>query len=248
MLPFRHPVVAAKQLATLDQLSGGRLTVGVGIGAYREEYEALHPEGRLHRGRYAEEWLGAIDLLFTQRHASFQGEYIGFQDVETYPKPRQTRLPLLSGGNSSGSRDRAGRLLDGWLPACLSPEEVARGLAEVRVAADGAGRELPVDFDVALQVGVSVASTTEEAIRQFRSSQLYAHLQSLSSSTLRGQQDGDLISRNLVGTPEQVVDQIGAYVDAGVTTMAALLFACDTVAETRDAMRKFQDEVMSRLA
>ncbi len=247
VLPFRHPVVAAKQLATIDQLSGGRLVVGVGIGAYREEYEAMHPGVSLHRGRYAEEALQALDTLFRDRRSSFAGEYIDFADVESFPKPLQQPLPILSGGNSPGSKDRAGRLVHGWLPACLSPDELATGLAEVRAAADRAGRDLPDDFEVALQVGVSIAPTHEEAVARFRSSQVYAHMVSLSQSTLKGQQDGDLLSRNLVGTPDQVRAQVEAYVEAGVTTLSGLLFACDTVVETREEMARFADEVIQPL-
>ena len=246
VLPFRHPVVAAKQLATLDHLSGGRLTVGVGIGAYREEYESLHPDHALHRGRYAEEALKAFDALFTQRRASFDGDYVRFDDVESFPKPVQSPLPFLSGGNSAGSRARAGRLVHGWLPACLTPEEVASGLSDVHAAADAVGRDLPPDFEVALQLGVSVAPTAAEARERFRRSQLHAHLESLSGSTLRDQQDDDLVVRNLVGTPDQVADRIAEYVDSGVDTFAGLLFACNTVAETREAMRVFSRDVMSR--
>ena len=247
VLPFRHPVVAAKQLATIDQLSGGRLVAGVGIGAYREEFEALHPGVRIHRGRYAEEALQSLRRLFTERRASFDGEFIRFADVESYPKPLQDPLPLLSGGNSPGSKDRAGRLADGWLPACLTPAEVAAGLDAIRVAAERAGRTLPAHFEVALQVGVSVAATREAATARFRSSQVYAHMQSLAGSTLKDQQDGDLESRNLVGTPDEVAEQVQAYVDAGVDTFAGLLFACDTVGETLEAMTLFRDEVMARV-
>jgi len=151
VLPFRHPVVAAKQLATLDHLSGGRLVVGVGIGAYREEFEALQPGVALHRGRYAEEAIRSLQLLFTQRRASFDGEYVRFADVESYPKPRQPVLPILSGGNSVGSKDRAARLGQGWLPACLTPEELTAGISEIRKTAADSGRELPAGFEVALQ-------------------------------------------------------------------------------------------------
>lgn len=246
VLPFRHPVVAAKQLATIDQLSHGRLTVGVGIGAYREEYEALHPGVKLHRGRYAEEALESLQLLFTERRASFDGEYIRFADVESYPKPFQDPLPLLSGGNSAGSKDRAGRLVDGWLPACLTPAEVAAGMDSIRTSAKQVDRELPEHFEMALQVGVSVASTREAAEARFRSSQVYKHMESLAGSTLKDQQDGDLLSRNLVGTPDEVAEQVQAYLDAGVDTFAGLLFACDTVGETLQAMELFRDEVMAR--
>lgn len=248
VLPFRHPVVAAKQLATIDQLSGGRLVVGVGIGAYREELEALHPDIRIHRGDYAEEALESLEMLFTQRRASYDGTYLSFTDVESYPKPLQTPLPILSGGNSAGSRDRAGRLVHGWLPACLSPDEVAAGLTDITAAASSVGRTLPDDFEVALQLGVSVADSHDEAVDRFRRSQVYAHLVSLSGSTLKDQQDGDLIGRNLVGTPEEVRQQVAAYVEAGVDTFAGLLFACDTVQETRDAMRRFACDVIGVLS
>ena len=243
VLPFRHPVVLAKQAATLDHLSGGRLIMGVGIGAYREEFEAMWPERRLNRGEYAAEALAALAALFTQRRASYQGKWVTFEDVESFPKPVQSPLPVLSGGNSDGSRLRAATLGTGWLPACLTPAELAAGLAEVRQAAAGAGRELPATFEVALQLGVCVAPTREQAIRRFTGSQLYAHLRSLSKSTLRGQQD-DLVAHNLVGTPAEVLARIDEYRQAGVTTLAGLLFAADTVPATLAAMSEFSTEVI----
>jgi probable F420-dependent oxidoreductase len=246
VLPFRHPVVAAKQLATLDHLSGGRLVVGVGIGAYREEFEALQPGVALHRGRYAEEAIRSLQLLFTQRRASFDGEYIRFADVESYPKPRQAVLPILSGGNSAGSKDRAARLGQGWLPACLTPAEVAAGISEIRKTAADAGRELPAGFEVAMQMGVAVGATAEAAAGQFESSHIYTHMRSLSKSTLKDQQIGDFAARNLIGTPDQIAEQVRRYAAAGVDCLAGLLFAANTMAETVEQIRLFRDEVMVR--
>jgi probable F420-dependent oxidoreductase len=246
VLPFRHPVVAAKQLATLDHLSGGRLVVGVGIGAYREEFEALQPGVALHRGRYAEEAIRSLQLLFTQRRASFDGEYIRFADVESYPKPRQPVLPILSGGNSAGSKDRAARLGQGWLPACLTPDEVAAGISEIRKTAADSGRELPAGFEVALQVGVAVGGTAEAAAGQFESSHIYTHMRSLSKSTLKDQRIGDFAARNLIGTPDQIAEQVRRYAAAGVDCLAGLLFAANTMAETVEQIRLFRDEVMVR--
>ncbi|MFL6128957.1 MAG: TIGR03619 family F420-dependent LLM class oxidoreductase [Mycobacteriales bacterium] len=244
VLPFRHPVVAAKQVATLDQLSGGRAVLGVGIGAYREEFEAMSPDRSLHRGRYAEEAIGALRVLLTERRASVDGKWLRFTDVESYPKPVQTPLPILSGGNAAGSRSRAARLGDGWLPACLTPGEVAAGLADIRLTAERAGRPLPAGFEVALQVGVSVAATRAQAWEKFRRSQLHAHLLSLSRTTLRDQGTADLADRNLVGTPAEVAERIAEYREAGVDTLAGLLFAADTVPETLDAMVEFSETVI----
>jgi probable F420-dependent oxidoreductase len=245
VLPFRNPVVAAKQAATLDQLSHGRVVLGVGIGAYREELLAMDPQSRLHRGEHAEEAITALRTLFTDRSASFRGTWVAFEDVESYPKPYRSRLPILSGGNAPGSRSRAARLGDGWLPACLSPAEVRTGLGQIRNEAAAHGRELPDDFEVALQVAVSVGRTREEAWQRFESSQVFHHLASLSKTTLKDQGLDDLASRNLIGTPDQVREQVHAYQEAGVNTLAALLFATDTVEETTDAMAEFSADVMS---
>lgn len=243
VLPFRHPVPVAKQIATLDQLSGGRVMLGVGIGAYREEFEAMWHGRTLHRGDFARECLESLDALFTQRRAGYEGDYISFADVESYPKPIQQPLPVLSGGNAVGSKVRAGQLCHGWIPACLTVEEMADGLAEVRAAAEEVGRELPADFDVAPQMGIAIGATHEEAWAKFERSQLYAHTRSLSESTLKGRQGG-VEQRNLIGTAEEITERVAAYAEAGVTTMSALLFACDDVAETLEDMQAVAEGVL----
>jgi probable F420-dependent oxidoreductase len=243
VMAFRHPVVVAKMAATLDQLSHGRLLLGVGIGAYREEAEAMYHGLRMNRGRHAREFLEALTLLLTERRASYSGEYISFEDVESFPKPVQNPLPVLSGGNAPGSKERAGRYATGWIPACLTPEEVAAGLAEIRAAAAAAGRELPADFDVAPQLSVSLGRTREEAWARFERSQLYAHMRSLSQSTLKGRQDS-WFERNLIGSPDDILEQVAKYEQAGVTTLSALLFAANDVSETLDQMAEFAETVI----
>src|SRR6266849_2036245 len=113
VLPMRHMVVAAKQVATLDQLSGGRVILGVGTGAYREEYEALFPDARdAHRGTIVDEGMRALRLLFTERRATFRGRYVRFEEVECYPKPLQSPLPIYAGGNHAEVRRRVRRGMD----------------------------------------------------------------------------------------------------------------------------------------
>jgi probable F420-dependent oxidoreductase len=244
VMTFRHPVVLAKQAMTLDQLSGGRFMLGVGIGAYREETEAMWPGRTMHRGDYAAEFMQACSVLFRERRASFQGNYVNFTDVESYPKAVQDPLPVLSGGNATGSKQRAGRYADGWLPACLTPAEMASGLAEVRAAAEAAGRELPADFDVAPQLSVAIGRTSQDAMATFESSQLYKHMLSLSQSTLKGRQ-ADWADRNLIGTAEQMIDQIGRYAEAGVTTLSGLLFASNDISHTIDQVSEFAETVIA---
>jgi probable F420-dependent oxidoreductase len=244
VMTFRHPVVAAKMAATLDQISHGRFILGLGIGAYREETEAMYPGTKMHRGRYATEFMESLRVLFTERHATYRGEYISFENVESYPKPAQATLPLLSGGNAPASKQRAALYGTGWIPAVLTPEECAAGVAEIQATAAGAGRELPADFDVAPQLSVSIGRTREEAWQRFERSQLYAHMRSLSKSTLKDQQGG-WVERNLIGTPEDIAEQVHRYAAAGVTTLSALLFAANNVAETLDMMAEFAETVIA---
>lgn len=245
VLPFRHPVVAAKQAATLDLLSGGRLVLGVGIGAYREEFEAMWPGRPLNRGEHAREFLESLALLFTERRASYEGRWISFADVESFPKPLQQPLPILSGGNASGSRRRAATLGHGWLPACLTAEEIAEGVADIERTAEAAGRRLPDGFEVAPQLAVSMAATREKAMRRFEASQVHAHLESLGASTLKGRTGGH-VERNLIGTPDDIAERAAAYREAGATTLSGLLFAANTVEETLEAMHAFSEEIIPK--
>src|SRR5580765_2772873 len=125
VLPMRTMPVLAKQVATLDQLSGGRVILGVGTGAYREEYEALYPDARdARRGDITDEGMRALRLLFTERQASFRGRHVRFEGVECFPKPRQTPLPMYAGGNHPEVRRRAGEYGEGWMPAGPPPGSV----------------------------------------------------------------------------------------------------------------------------
>jgi probable F420-dependent oxidoreductase len=243
VLPMRHVVVAAKQAATLDQLSGGRLILGVGTGAYREEYEALFPDARdVHRGSIVEEGMRALRLLFTERRATFRGRYVRFEDVECFPKPVQRPLPIYAGGNHPEVRRRAGELGEGWLPAVLSPEEIARGVEDVHRAAEAAGRDGST-IDIAPQFAVSIGRTHEEALRRFRASQLYKHLESLRTTTLR-EQTGSYEQRNLIGSPEEISERLHAYRKAGVTTLAGMLFVANSLIEMQEGIELFGREVL----
>jgi alkanesulfonate monooxygenase SsuD/methylene tetrahydromethanopterin reductase-like flavin-dependent oxidoreductase (luciferase family) len=126
----------------------------------------------------------------------------------------------------------------------LSPEEVRRGLELVRAGAREAGRDL-ADFEVAPQLVVAVGLTAEEAEDRLRRSQLFRHLVSLRRSTLRAQDLARVEERALVGTPEDICRQVEAYRAAGVTHLAGLLFAADTLAEFRQQMRLFGREVVA---
>jgi probable F420-dependent oxidoreductase len=243
VLPMRSMPVLAKQVATLDQLSGGRVMLGVGTGAYREEYEALFPDARaVRRGTIVEEGMQALRLLFTERRATFRGQTVRFEEVECFPKPVQDPLPIYAGGNHPEVRRRAGQYAQGWMPAVLSPEEIQRGVEDVHRAAAAAGRD-PARIDIAPQFAVSIGRTHEEAVRRFRASQLFKHLESLKRSTLR-EQTGGFDARNLIGSPAEISERIRVYERAGVTTLSAMLFVAGSVAEMQDAIELFGQDVL----
>ena len=245
VLPMRTMPVLAKQVATLDQLSGGRVILGVGTGAYREEYEALHPDARdVRRGEIVDEGMRALRLLFTDRKATFRGRHVRFEDVECFPKPRQTPLPMYAGGNHPEVRRRAGVWGEGWMPAVLSPEEIQRGVEDVHRHAARAGRDGGA-IDIAPQFACSIGRTHEDAVQRFRASQLYKHLESLKRSTLRDQQAGGFEQRNLIGSPEEICERVRAYAAAGATTFAGLLFVANTVPEMHEAIELFGQEVIT---
>lgn len=247
VLPMRHPVLLAKQVATLDQLSNGRVTLGTGVGAYREELEASLPQlASANRSRLVAESLDSLELLFTQRRASYHGRHHSFEDVEMYPKPVQDPLPIYSGGNADGSIRRAARL-QGWLPAGLSPEGLAEGRERLAGYAAEAGRDI-AEIAIAPQVMVCLGSTTEEAERRFRASQLHHHLVTLQQSTLKEVDVGSFVPNNLIGTPDHVCAKVQAFAEAGADHLCGMLFAADSVADLREQMRLFAETVMPAFA
>lgn len=115
ILPLRNPLVLAKELATLDVLSGGRVDLGMGVGWLREEFEAVGvPFGR--RGARAEEYVAAMRSLWTDEPASHDGEFVSFSRVRSNPKPVQVPIPVHVGGSSRAAAERAGRIGDGFFP------------------------------------------------------------------------------------------------------------------------------------
>ena len=140
VMPYLHPMALAKHLATLDQLCNGRLMIGLGAGSLPEENAALGVPYAA-RGRYCNEFLQVLRLLWTEDAASFQGEFFAFDELCASPKPlQQPHPPILIGGNRPAALKRAARFGDGWHPLNVSPEGVQRRMATLREAADAAGR------------------------------------------------------------------------------------------------------------
>ena len=130
LLPEHHPIVVAKQAASLDVLSGGRFTLGVGIGWSAEEFAALGLPFQ-DRGRRTAEYVSALRTIWREDVANFQGEFVSFDGIRVNPKPFQGRsIPIIVGGNSDAALNRVAAWADGWYGFNLDgPEDVAARLA-----------------------------------------------------------------------------------------------------------------------
>jgi probable F420-dependent oxidoreductase len=144
LLPLRHPAPVAKQVATLDHLTEGRLVFGVGVGGeFRREYEACgvpHNE----RGARLTEGIVLLRKFWSGEPVSYGGKfYPPFTDVPMQPRPRQSGgPPIWCGGRSDGALRRTGRLADGWLSYVVTPEMYRAGLEKIEAAAHNAGRSV----------------------------------------------------------------------------------------------------------
>jgi probable F420-dependent oxidoreductase len=144
ILPYRQPLVVARMAANVDQLSGGRLLFGVGVGWSQQEFTALGvPFNR--RGALTNEYLAALKTLWTNDVASFQGRYVAFTDVHTAPRPVRTpHPPIWVGGASDAAMRRAVRYGDAWHPNRVRPGWLKGvGLPRLRQIADAEGKPAP---------------------------------------------------------------------------------------------------------
>jgi probable F420-dependent oxidoreductase len=247
VLPMRRDIVVmAKQIITLDHLSGGRVEIGVGIGAYREEFEALNPQGHVHRGAMVEEGVRALQLLFTERDASFDGKYYKFKDVELFPKPKQTHLPIYFGGNNPAHLRRTAESGDGWVPAALPVDTLRRMVNELKEMAEAAGWKFS-EIQIAPQYLVHLGRDHEKAVARYRQSQMFKHFESLKKSTLKAQATVKSEDINLIGSIDAVVARAMALREAGVTHFLGLFFAANSVQELMDQMQMFAEEVRPKL-
>jgi probable F420-dependent oxidoreductase len=146
ILPQRNPVLLAKECATLDVLSRGRLIFGVGVGWLREEFDAIGVPFE-KRGARTDDYIEALRALWTQREPTYAGEFAKFERAKSFPKPVRGTVPVVIGGHSDPSAVRAGKLGDGYFPNAKTFEENARLIELMRETARGCGRN-PDDVEV----------------------------------------------------------------------------------------------------
>ena len=158
VLPGRNPVVLAKELATLDRMSDGRLLPAFGLGvADPHEQQAFGVE-RSERARIFDEALAVVRACWTQPRVDFQGEHFRYEGLRVEPKPKQQPPEVWLGGIAPSELKRVGRLADGWLPSFVTPADAGAGWEEVNRVAAGHGRTIdPEHFGVLIPYSTSPA-------------------------------------------------------------------------------------------
>ncbi|MDE2778557.1 MAG: LLM class F420-dependent oxidoreductase [Chloroflexota bacterium] len=217
VLPYHNPVELAKYTATLDQMSGGRVTLGIGVGAMTEEFEALGIP-MSERASLTNECIRVMRELWSNPAPSYHSRRWNFDDLRFSPKPvQQPHIPIWVGGASPGAIRRAARMGDGWHPSGVSPEEYASRKAEIAELAQAAGRNVDnMVWSARVEVEATPGPSSERAA---------------SRSRIPGH---DL---------EQTALSIAAYRDAGVEHLVLALNTGD-VNRIRELMESLANETI----
>lgn len=190
VIPHRQAVLAAKMLASLDQLSAGRLLIGTGVGWMEEELLALNASYR-QRGAMTDAYLEAMIKLWTEEQPDYTSAFVNFPAMGCYPKPaRQPHPPLLIGGHSPAAFRRVARFGQGWHATSVPPARLAMQLQAIHQEMRQIGRD-PATLDVSIRLTMELTREPQPAPR-----------------------------RPLQGDAQQLIDDIRAYEQVGVHHIA----------------------------
>jgi len=210
VLPYRDPLVLAKECATIDYLSNGRLLPVFGVGG------PLNPEwkatGRATKGRgqRSNEMIEIMSRLWTEESVSFEGEFYQYTDAKISPKPIQNPLPLWIGGNSAAAIKRTAEVGTGWLGGIVNPGKTAEVISGIKAQVAMAGRSIDDDH-YGVTVPFRVGKRSDTPVER-----LVSRLSKARAS------DFDAETSIAVGTPNEVVSSLRRYVDAGASKFVAL--------------------------
>ena len=228
IVPHRNPLVAAKALATLDVLSGGRLVVGVGVGWMREEFEALGLPPFEERGAVTDEYIRVFKELWTEDNPSYSGKYVSFDNIDFLPKPVQKpHPPIWVGGESRPALRRTAELADGWYPLGSNPtfpmgtpEQLKAGLERLASYAKMFDRD-PAEIETIYRT------------HQFE---------------LKKSSDSRSDRLPFVGDADQIAGDIRQYQDMGVGSLVLdFLRQTEDLDEVLGRMEQFSDKVFSKV-
>lgn len=237
-IPYRHPLITAKQLSTIDSLSKGRLIFGAGVGApkttHNIDFEVLGIP-RTEKYARARDYLRAIVALWTG-DGGYAGEFVNLPDMELYPRPVQKpHPPIWVSGKAERSLEILAELGSGWFSPWLLPDQYAPLLEEIHRRAAEAGRQ-DSSLTVATEVYVCIAETDEEARRLAQRTLDVLNVELMPS----GMASPDT---RLVGSPEHIAERIRLQFEAGVGHYE-MKFIYRDVPHLHDQLSLFREAVM----
>jgi probable F420-dependent oxidoreductase len=207
LLPLRHPTVVAKEVASLDIISNGRIILGVGVGGeFPREFVACGVPVK-ERGRRTDEAIEVMRRLWSESGVNHEGRFFRLEDANMQPKPIQKPgPPIWIAGRSEAAIKRAARMGDGYMPYLFSPERYRDSLEKLSAFAQQQGRD-PTSIEPGMYQFICVADTYEEARQR-----------AVQDLSIRYNQPFDrIVDRYCVlGTPDQCAERLGEYVEAGV--------------------------------
>lgn len=224
VLPYRDPLVLAKQCATIDWLSGGRLLTVFGVGIEQDPTWLATRRDPVKRGRQADEMLAIMKRLFEEDVVSFEGVFYQYTGVSISPKPVRRPLPLWIGGNSAAAIRRTARFGNGWLGGFTAPEVAGHVVQQINAEAQQAQRPMDPDH-FGVTIGFRFGCRDDEPIAVFTA-----------AMGERGRSSTDFSSAIVAGDAEDIVALIERYVSVGVSKFVALPLAADhadLMAQTR---------------
>ena len=239
VLPFRDPVMLAKQISTLDVFSKGRVMFGVGIGGFREELEMLYPErANGNRAKMLEEGVQVMRMLFSQPAATFHGQYYRFDDVSFYPKPVQDPFPIYITGEPLEIAERVARYGDGWVPVRPSPAELKRKVARLKEEAEKVNRDIS-EFHVFAEGVLSVAATHDAAVKNFENTLVGDRF-----AKSIGKSAEEVLEEHYIGTPQEIAKKVQIRASAGATHIVPQSIAARNLEGMKEQIRMFAEDVI----
>jgi len=218
VLPYRHPLHWSRIATTIDQLSTGRLILGVGVGWMEEEFAAMNAPFK-ERGKVSDEQLTLLKQLWAEEHITFHGKYYNVDDIAFSPKPYQKpRIPIWVGGEGKPAQRRAGQFGDAWFPyfVKITPKELAARYDNVRADAKNAGRNTD-EVELACCLPVELTPT-----------------------------GGSQITDYLKGSIGQVTERLKQFIDVGVIHIG-LQFMIPHYPERQEQIDRFAREALPEL-
>ncbi len=239
VMPFREPILFAKQVATLDVLSGGRAIIGVGMGNNREEFQMLFPkQAAASRGKMLDEEIEIVHKLLNEEVSSYKGTYYEFDNVLLKPKPKQKPFPIYISGRSKNTIERTVKFGTGLMVHSPTGEALREQIDKLEAAANERGRSLS-EFDIVVSTTLSLAKTKEDALERFQTS-FTGRRAGVSTDT------SETLSRNLIGTPEDIVERIAELDEAGLKHCAITGVAADSIEELIEQWEIFASKIMPK--